>query len=203
MSVWNDWGRAMRGFHNSSFDPPTLMLLETAFDEAWLTLKSIGNTTVKPDELARGVLRLAMEGERDPVRLHDGALEGLLPAATWREASWSAALAARHDPEQQNKRPVLQRTTAAGAASGHKLPKKKSSANAHAELLSCGWERPVTSRVSTTRCVWFRSVTVAGTAPAQAWDQWESKMKLIILFVVVVGAILIWWLRSVKFKRRI
>ncbi|MFZ2079544.1 MAG: hypothetical protein WAV38_23425 [Xanthobacteraceae bacterium] len=64
-----------------------LMLLETAFDEAWLTLKSIGNTTVKPDELARGVLRLAMEGERDPVRLHDGALEGLLPAATWREAS--------------------------------------------------------------------------------------------------------------------
>jgi hypothetical protein len=28
-----------------------------------------------------------MEGERDPVRLHDGALEGLLPATTWREAS--------------------------------------------------------------------------------------------------------------------
>ena len=63
------------------------MLLETAFDEAWLTLKSIGNTTVKPDELARGVLRLAMEGERDPVRLYDGALEQLLPATTWREAS--------------------------------------------------------------------------------------------------------------------
>jgi hypothetical protein len=59
----------MRGFHNSSFDPPTLVVLETAFDEAWLTLKSIGNTTVKPDELARSVLRLAMEGERDPVRL--------------------------------------------------------------------------------------------------------------------------------------
>ncbi len=43
----------MRGFHNRSFDPPTLVLLEMAFDEAWLTLKSIGNTTVKPDELAR------------------------------------------------------------------------------------------------------------------------------------------------------
>ena len=52
----------MRGFHNSSFDPPTLVVLETAFNEAWLTLKSIGNTTVKPDELARSVLRLAMEG---------------------------------------------------------------------------------------------------------------------------------------------
>jgi hypothetical protein len=31
----------MRGFHNSSFDPQTLVLLETAFDEAWLTLKSV------------------------------------------------------------------------------------------------------------------------------------------------------------------
>jgi hypothetical protein len=80
-------GGAMRDFHSSSFDPQTLVVLETAFDEAWLTLKSIGNTTVKPDELARSVLRLAMEGERDPVRLHDGALEGLIPATAWREAS--------------------------------------------------------------------------------------------------------------------
>jgi hypothetical protein len=77
----------MRGFHNSSFDPQTLVLLETAFDEAWLTLKSVGKRTVKPDELARAVLRLAMEGERDPVRLHDEALNGLLPATIWREAS--------------------------------------------------------------------------------------------------------------------
>jgi hypothetical protein len=77
----------MRGFHNSSFDPQTLVLLEAAFDEAWLTLKSIGNKTVKPDELARSVLRLAMEGERDPVQLHDEALKGLLPATAWREAS--------------------------------------------------------------------------------------------------------------------
>jgi hypothetical protein len=77
----------MRGFHNSSFDPQTLVVLEAAFDEAWLTLKSMGNKTVKPGELARSVLRLAMEGERDTVRLHDGALDGPLPATTWREAS--------------------------------------------------------------------------------------------------------------------
>jgi len=31
----------MRGFPNSSFDPQTLVLLEAAFDEAWLTLKSL------------------------------------------------------------------------------------------------------------------------------------------------------------------
>ena len=76
----------MRGFHNNTFDPPMLAVLEAAFDEAWLTLKSIGNTSVKPDELARSMLRLAMEGERDPVRLHDGALQGLIPATAWREA---------------------------------------------------------------------------------------------------------------------
>jgi hypothetical protein len=75
----------MRGFHNSSFDPQTLIILEAAFDEAWLTLKAVGNSTVRADELARSVLRLAMEGERDPVRLHDGALKGLLPAAAWRD----------------------------------------------------------------------------------------------------------------------
>jgi len=80
-------GWATRGFHNSSFDPQTLVLIEKVFDEAWLTLKSVGNKTVKPDELARSVLRVAMEGERDPVRLHDGALERLLPATTWREES--------------------------------------------------------------------------------------------------------------------
>jgi len=67
----------MRSFHNS-FDPQTLLRL---------TLKFVGNKTVKPDELARSVLRVAMKGERDPIRLQDGALEGLLPATTWREAS--------------------------------------------------------------------------------------------------------------------
>jgi hypothetical protein len=77
----------MRGFYNNAFDPQTLVLLETAFDEAWLTLKSIGIKTVKPDELARCVLRLATEGERDPVRLHDRALKSVIPATAWREAS--------------------------------------------------------------------------------------------------------------------
>ena len=69
----------MRGFYNNAFDPQTLVLLEAAFDEAWWTLKSVGNRTVKPDELARAVLRLAMEGERDPVRLSDGALRDYYP----------------------------------------------------------------------------------------------------------------------------
>ena len=77
----------MRAFYNGSFDPQTLVVLEAAFDEAWLLLKAGGNSTVKPDELARCVLRLAMDGERDPTRLCDGALQNLAPAAHWREAS--------------------------------------------------------------------------------------------------------------------
>ena len=81
-----DTKRGLKG-HNSCFDPQSLVLIEKAFDEAWLTLKSVGNKTVKADELARSVLRVAMEGERDPIRLQDGALERLLPATTWREAS--------------------------------------------------------------------------------------------------------------------
>jgi hypothetical protein len=64
-----------------------MLLLEAAFDESWLTLKSIGNKSVKPDELARCIFRLAIEGERDPVRLHDGAVRTLLLATAWREPS--------------------------------------------------------------------------------------------------------------------
>ena len=42
----------MLGIGSGSFDPETLVVLETAFDEAWITLKSNGSATVKPDELA-------------------------------------------------------------------------------------------------------------------------------------------------------
>ncbi len=75
----------MRGLGSGSFDPKTLAILEEAFDEAWLTLKSSGNDKVRANELARCILRLATEGERDPVRLHDHALAALAPALVWRE----------------------------------------------------------------------------------------------------------------------
>ena len=75
----------MHGFGNGSLDPKTLAIIETAFDEAWLTLKFNGNDKIRPNELARCILRLAMEGERDPVRLHDEALSGLSSTIIWRE----------------------------------------------------------------------------------------------------------------------
>ena len=77
----------MRGIGNGSFDPETLVILETAFDEAWITLKTNGSANIRPNELARRICHLAMEGERDPVRLHDWALGQLIPANDWRELS--------------------------------------------------------------------------------------------------------------------
>jgi hypothetical protein len=79
----------MRGLGSGSFDPKTLTILEAAFDEAWLTLKSSGNDKVRANELARCILRLATEGERDPVRLHDHALAALAPALVWLEGQAS------------------------------------------------------------------------------------------------------------------
>jgi hypothetical protein len=79
----------MHGLGSGSFDPKTLAILETAFDEAWLTLKCNGNDKVRANELARCILHLATEGERDPARLHDHALTALAPALVWREPQTS------------------------------------------------------------------------------------------------------------------
>ena len=76
----------MRGLGSGSFDPNTLTIIEAAFDETWLALKCDGNHRVRADELARCILRLAMEGERDATRLHERALATLAPAMMWREA---------------------------------------------------------------------------------------------------------------------
>jgi hypothetical protein len=81
------WRGNMLGIGSGSFDPETLVILETAFDEAWITLKTNGTGNIRPDELARRICHLAMEGERDPVRLHDRALGELIPATIWRELS--------------------------------------------------------------------------------------------------------------------
>jgi hypothetical protein len=44
-----------------------------SFDES-VADAQVGRQNKAPDELARAVLHLAMEGERAPVRLHDGSL---------------------------------------------------------------------------------------------------------------------------------
>jgi hypothetical protein len=86
------------GLGSGSFDPKMLAVLEAAFDETWLTLKLNGHDKVRPDELARCILRLATEGELDPARLHDRALSALTPATMWRQAKSSELRGPREAP---------------------------------------------------------------------------------------------------------
>jgi hypothetical protein len=39
----------MHGFGNGSFDPKTLVIVETAFDEAWITLRTSGHDNIRPE----------------------------------------------------------------------------------------------------------------------------------------------------------
>ena len=50
----------MLGIASESFDPETLVILETASEEAWITLKANGSAYIRPDELARRICHLAM-----------------------------------------------------------------------------------------------------------------------------------------------
>ena len=66
-------------------NPMMLAILQKAFDEAWATLNDNGDK-IRPGELARCMLRLAMEGERDAACLRDQALSGLNTSIAWRGA---------------------------------------------------------------------------------------------------------------------
>jgi len=64
----------MLGIGTGSFDPETLVILETAFDEAWITLKSNGSANIRPDELARRICHLAMKESVIPCDCMTGRL---------------------------------------------------------------------------------------------------------------------------------
>jgi hypothetical protein len=66
--------RGVADFAGKSFDPETLKILETAFDEAWAFVLKSGAETVSRETLAQCVLEAAEEGERDPQRLREAAL---------------------------------------------------------------------------------------------------------------------------------
>jgi hypothetical protein len=71
-----------------AFDPETLAILRTVFDEACLVLPPSQRTPSIRSALAQRILRKASQGERDPVRLRVYALMDVLsPAARQKEAS--------------------------------------------------------------------------------------------------------------------
>ena len=66
---------------NRAFDPETVHLLAAAFENAWKSLTARGDRFADPlkaahsrDVLAKHIIELAQRGERDSIRLCDGAL---------------------------------------------------------------------------------------------------------------------------------
>ena len=69
---------------NRAFDPETAHLLAAAFENAWKSLTARGDRLADPLEadhsrevLAKRVIELAQRGERDSIRLRNGALSYL------------------------------------------------------------------------------------------------------------------------------
>jgi hypothetical protein len=74
---------AVRG----AFDPETLAVLRSVFDEACLALPPGQHTPSMRSKLANRILKRASEGESDPVRLRAYALMDIVPATGLRQAS--------------------------------------------------------------------------------------------------------------------
>jgi hypothetical protein len=53
----------MLGIGSGSFDPETLVILETAFDEAWITLKTSGSANIQAQR-ARATNLPSRDGRR-------------------------------------------------------------------------------------------------------------------------------------------
>jgi hypothetical protein len=66
--------------YHDSFDPETLALLETAFNETWMALQSNGNIfdqDTTRTAIADLVVKFASQGERNPQRLKSLVLAAL------------------------------------------------------------------------------------------------------------------------------
>jgi len=63
---------------SGSFDPETLALLTTALEDAWASLSPEQQSRMSKSDLAKRILSLAGQGERDPIRLRARALVGVI-----------------------------------------------------------------------------------------------------------------------------
>ena len=67
----------MVGKQPKSFDPETVTLLREILDDAWASLPAEQQSTMQKTALAERMLKSVAQGERDPERLRDAALEDL------------------------------------------------------------------------------------------------------------------------------
>jgi hypothetical protein len=66
------------------FDPETIAVLSSAFENAWRRIEASGNCFARPayanatrEVVAKYIIDIAQRGERDPGKLSDGAVEFL------------------------------------------------------------------------------------------------------------------------------
>jgi hypothetical protein len=66
---------------NSAFDPDTVAILAAAFEQAWSTVQKSGSPLAADDQaastrerLAKRIIQMAQQGERERQRLVDDAL---------------------------------------------------------------------------------------------------------------------------------
>src|SRR6202051_2065308 len=63
-----------------SFEPDEIKVLSTAFEDALRELRLVDRTDPATQLVAKRIIELAQQGERDPIRLREGAIKGISQA---------------------------------------------------------------------------------------------------------------------------
>jgi hypothetical protein len=66
----------MKLSEGAAFNPETITILQSALDDAWSKLSPEQQAATDKGTLAERILGLAAQGERDPIRLRNGAVSG-------------------------------------------------------------------------------------------------------------------------------
>ena len=75
-------GKIVSFFQNASFDPAETAILGQAYQLACRSLHDTGQPEIVKEIIAKRIIKLAKQGERDPQRLCVGALNALgIPSA--------------------------------------------------------------------------------------------------------------------------
>ena len=66
-----------RLLHESAFAPQEVQVLSDAFEAALRELRLVDRTDPAVELVAKRIIQMAQQGERDPVRLREGAVKGI------------------------------------------------------------------------------------------------------------------------------
>ena len=67
----------VQAVEQQSFGPEDIEILSNAFEEAVRELRLVDRTDPATQLVAKRIIELAQQGERDPIRLREGAVEGI------------------------------------------------------------------------------------------------------------------------------